>query len=308
MPHNHFNSLNPLTSPDADPRLSRRSFLKAGSALAAAALAAPVLSRLVRAADESGSSHADDPYGGLKMGIQSYTLREDSFDKMLDAMKDELHLHYVELFGQHLTGISPRQALEKLKTADVNAISYGVVGFSKDHEANRKVFEMAKAMGYTNLSCDPTPDAFDSLDKLTDEYNITAAIHDHGPGHRWGKIDVIHEAIKDHNKKIGLCCDTGHFIRAGEDPMRALEVFKDRLYAVHLKDFKKEGKDWEDVPAGDANLKVDQVVDYLLHNKFTGGLFIEFEGQKPGDHEYPVRASQTSAARVRDAVKKHKAG
>ena len=143
--------------------------------------------------------------------------------------------------------------LEKLKAHDVKALSYGVIDFTKDHDKNKKQFDLAKSLNLQNLSCNPDPDAFDSLDKLTDEYNITCAIHPHGPGAKWVKIDQIHDAIKDHNKKIGLCCDTGHLIRADQDPLRALEVFKDRTYALHLKDFKKLGPDkWEDVPAGDA--------------------------------------------------------
>lgn len=284
---------------------SRRSFLKLGAAaLASAAVAGSGISRLARAADEESKP---DAYGGLKMGIQSYTLRDRSFDRMLQAMKDDLKLHYVELYPAHLIANPPKQAVEKLAAADVTALSYGVVGFSKDETANRKVFDLAKELKLVNISCDPNPDSFDVLDKLTEEYGITAAIHDHGPGHRWGKIDVIHNAIKDHSKKIGLCCDTGHFIRAGEDYLRAIEVFKDRLYEVHLKDFKKEGNNWEDVPAGDANLNVEAVVKALLDLKYTGGVLIEFEGQKRGDPSYPVKAAETSSERVREAVKKLKA-
>ena len=281
---------------------SRRSFLKLGAAaLASAAMAGGRFPDLALAAEESAKS---DEFGGLKMGLQSYTLRDRSFDKMLEAMKDDLKLHYVELYPAHLIGLTHKLALEKLKAADVKMLSYGVIGFSKDESQNRKMFDLAKDLELTNLTCDPDPDSFDVLDKLTEEYGITAAIHDHGPGHRWGKIDTIEAAIKDHSKKIGLCCDTGHFIRAGEDPLRAVEVFKDRLYEVHLKDFKKEGNKWEDVPAGDASLNVDGLVKALLANKYSGGVLIEFEGQKKDDPSYPVKASEISLGRVREAVKK----
>jgi len=281
---------------------SRRSFLKLGAAaLASAAIARGAFPSVAPAAEEAARG---DEYGGLKMGLQSYTLRDRSFDKMLEAMKDDLKLHYVELYPLHLVGIGHSVALEKLKAADVKALSYGVIKFTKEDDQNRKLFDLAKGLELVNLTCDPDPDSFDSLDKLTEEYGITAAIHDHGPGHRWGKIDTIENAIKDHSKKIGLCCDTGHFIRAGEDPLRAVEVFKDRLYEVHLKDFKKEGDKWEDVPAGDANLNVEGLVKALLANKYAGGVLIEFEGQKKDDPSFPVKASEISLGRVREAVKK----
>lgn len=283
--------------------MSRRSFVS----LTAATLAGAALLRggtsIARAADAAAAT--DDGFGGLLMGLQSYTLRDRTFAKMLEAMHDDLKLHRVELYGAHLSDTAPppklRDAKEKLKAADVTAISYGVVGFSKDAEKNRKVFEFAKTMGMTNISCDPDPDAFDSLDKLTEEYGITVGIHDHGPGHRWGKIDTIEKAIKDHSKRIGLTNDTGHFIRAGEDPIRACEVFKDRLPALHLKDFKKKGNGWEDVPAGDGSLDVDGLVKWLITNNYKGTIFIEYEGGEP------VPNVLKSLDRVRAAVKKAKA-
>ena len=51
-------------------------------------------------------------------------------------------------------------------------------------------------------------DAFDSLDKLCDEYKIEIAIHPHGPtGGKnrdpWWSAEIIMKAVKDHNKLIG---------------------------------------------------------------------------------------------------------
>ena len=67
---------------------------------------------------------------------------------------------------------------------------------------------------------------------------MAIGIHNHGPGHKWAKIDTIAAAIKDHHPKIGCCVDTGHFLRSREDPVRAVEVFGKRIYGVHLKDVK----------------------------------------------------------------------
>src|SRR5437588_8150164 len=174
---------------------SRRGFLKLSVAAAGVAMGARL-----GWADET----ADQAFGGLKLGIQSYTLRDRTFEKMLEAMKDDLKLHWVELFGAHLSNrMSPRhleEAKKKLADAQVTALSFGVVDFSKDHDANRKQFEFAKTMGMVNIAANPDYDAFDSLDKLVDEYNITIAIHDHGPGAKWVKVQQIWDAVKDHHK------------------------------------------------------------------------------------------------------------
>ncbi|HZK80437.1 MAG TPA: sugar phosphate isomerase/epimerase [Humisphaera sp.] len=258
-------------------KFSRRSMLAAGAG-ALAGLA------LTRGNLFAAGPVAADPYAGLPMGIQSYTFRDRSFENALKTIRTKLNLSYVEIFPGHLSGISPAKTKELLKEYDMTVTAYGVVHFSKDIEADRKIFEFAKDLGIPHLSCDPDPDSFDNLDKLTEEYKITADIHDHGPGHRWGKIDVILAAIKDHSKMIGLCDDTGHFIRAGEDPLRAAEDFASRMHAVHLKDFKKNDKGkYEDCALGDGELKLKNFIDYLLSIKFRGDLSIEYEGKTPDE-------------------------
>ena len=271
---------------------SRRSFLK----LSAAALAAATVSPRLWAADGS------EEYGGLRMGIQSYSLRDRSFEKMLEAMQNDLKLHYVELFPQHMLGKSPPQIKELLKKHDVTAASYGVVPFTKDEKKNREMFEIAKLYGMKNLSCNPEPNdaTFSSLETLTEEYGITVAIHPHGPEDKnWGKISQLQKGFEGRSTRIGLCNDTGHLIRSNEDPLKACQLFKDRLHALHLKDFNTEGKD---VPAGQGRLDVDGIVKFLLDrsNGFKGTVFIEYEGGTP------VEAIQKSLERVKESVKKAK--
>ena len=60
----------------------------------------------------------------------------------------------------------------------------------------------------------PRSRAFDELDKLVENFGIAVGIHNHGPGHRYAKIETIANAIKDHHPKIGCCIDTGHFLRS----------------------------------------------------------------------------------------------
>jgi inosose dehydratase len=274
---------------------SRRSFLKLGAAaVAASAVGVPRL----WAADEGS-----EEYGGLRMGIQSYSLRDRPFEKMLDAMQNDLKLRYVELFPQHMAGKSPPQIKDLLKNHNVTAVSYGVIPFTKDEKKNRDLFEIAKTYGMKNLSCNPDPDdaTFSSVDKLTEEYGITVAIHPHGPeDKRWGKIAQLQKGFQGRSTRIGLCNDTGHLIRSNEDPLKACELFKDRLHALHLKDFNKDGKD---VPAGEGRLDVDGIVKFLLDksNGFKGTVFIEYEGGTP------VEAIQKSLERVKESVKKAKA-
>lgn len=281
---------------------SRRSFLKRSAALAGAVAVGGPLGRSALAQDA-----ADAEYGGLKMGLQSYSLRDRPLDKMLEAMKTDLKLRYVEMYPGHvLPTTTPPQVKEKLAAAGVTMASYGVVKFTKSETVNRAMFEIAKTYGLKNLSCNPDPskECFDSLEKLTEEYGVTVAIHPHGPEDKnWSTAALLRKGYEGRSTRIGLCADTGHLIRSGEDPLKVMEEFKDRVHALHLKDFKKLGEkdgktQWEDVPAGTAALDVDGVVKFLVQQKFQGHVFIEYEGKQP------VESIQQSLARVREAAKK----
>jgi sugar phosphate isomerase/epimerase len=255
---------------DGNTSLTRRAAIRVG--LAAAGVTA-LGGRLSRAADDPKGE--DDGYAPFKMGLQSYSLRAFDLEKALDLTK-QLGLHYWESFPAHIP-TDPSRAAEfqaTTKKADVKVIGYGVMGFSKDHDANRKAFEFAKAMGIEYLSADPSKDAFDSLDKLVDEYKVAIGIHNHGPGHQWAKIDAIADAIKDHHKLIGCCIDAGHFLRSEEDPVRAVEVFDDRIYGVHLKDV-KDAKTF--TLLGDGDLRVQDMLAALAKRKYRYCLALEYE-------------------------------
>jgi sugar phosphate isomerase/epimerase len=250
-------------------QLTRREVLAAGLATAGTL----VLGGRVQGAD----TPAPGPYGPFKMGIQSYSLRHFKLDEALDKTH-QLGLEYWESYNAHIPQTTDKAEIERLqkrcKASGVQVIAYGVLPFTKDHDANRKRFEFAKAFGIAYLSADPTPDSFDSLDKLVEEYDVAIGIHNHGPGHRYEKIDTIAQAIKDHHPKIGCCVDTGHFLRSREDPVRAVEVFGKRIFGVHLKDV-KEAKTF--TVLGEGDLRTAELLKALAALKYNYCLALEYE-------------------------------
>src|SRR5262245_18797353 len=174
--------------------LDRRRFLQAG---AAAALGSAGIPALLRAEEKK-----DERFGPFKIGVQSYTFRNFDLEQCLKRTQD-LGLHYIEFFQKHVPlNSKPEQIRPVLKVCndyEVTQVAYGVQGFTKNHDENKKAFELGKALGIKYLSADPTPDAFDSLDKLCNEYKIAIAIHPHGPAgkqlHRWYSAEVILKAV-----------------------------------------------------------------------------------------------------------------
>jgi sugar phosphate isomerase/epimerase len=271
-------------------RLSRRSLLL-GMGAAAATYAWP---RRARAASPT-----------FVLGIQSYSLRESTADKALDEIQ-ELGLHTVELFEKHLSVGSSQEQIDQMKDKlakhEIKLLAHGVNGFGKDEAANRRLFEFAKKAGIRNISADPSPDAFDSLDKLVQEYDIRIAIHNHGPGARYNKIDDVLKAIQGHHKLIGACADLGHYIRSGEDPVKAIRMLEGRLYGVHLKDFDQPKGDAKGVILGKGRLDVLEVFKALKKVEFPadGALSIEYE-EHP---ENPMSDLRECVAVAREAEKK----
>jgi len=247
------------------------------------------------------------------MGLQSYSLRgynaggKPDVEKAL-AITQELGLHYWEAYPAHFPITAAVDEIARYKKQasahGVTVNGYGVVAFSKDHESNRKFFEFAKAFDLGYLSADPTPDSFDSLDKLVEEYGIGVGIHNHGPGHRYALIDTIAAAIKNHHPKIGCCIDTGHFLRSKEDPVRAAEVFGKRIYGVHLKDV-KEDKNAENekermkfTVLGKGDLRTADLLKVLAGLDYQYGVAVEYEENVMN----PVEDIRNCLAAAREAV------
>lgn len=268
--------------------LSRREFLAAGLAAAGASGLNGLGRNLALAAEVS-------PYGPFKFGLQSYSLRgykangKSDRTKALELTK-KLGLHYWEAYPEHIPFTSTPDEISRIKEqlaeAGVSLNGYGVVPLKKDPEFNKKYFEFAKAMNVSYLSADPALDSFDTLDKQVEEYGIAIGIHNHGPGHHYAKIDTIAEVIKDHNPKIGCCIDTGHFLRSKEDPVRAAEVFKGRIYGVHLKDVKDATMF---TILGQGDLRVLDLLKALAAQKYPHIVAVEYE-EKPEDPYDDVEA------------------
>jgi sugar phosphate isomerase/epimerase len=188
---------------------------------------------------------------GWRIGIQAWTFNRRSFYETIDIVHS-LGLHYIEGYpGQTVdkdgkVKMGPdlskemRDAIKKrLADADVKLVNFGVTGLSKNEAESRKTFDFAKDMGIETIVSEPNEDAFDTLDKLTQQYGINVAIHDHPkPSHYWNP-DTVLKVIAGRNPRIGDCADVGHWQRSGIDPIVALQKMKGHIICSHFKDLNK---------------------------------------------------------------------
>lgn len=270
-------------------QFARRDFLKAS----ATAISGVALGRRSLLAQEA------DPYAPFPMGVQSYCFRKFTFEEALQKTHG-LGLKYIEAFPGHFKSGSTPDEIEamkaKLKSMGITLNAYGVCGFSKNHERNKHLFEFAKAMGIPHLSANPTPDAFDSLEELVKEYGINIAIHNHGPKSRYSTIEDIEKVVAGRSNRIGLCIDTGHFMRSDVNPTDVVRKFPGRIHGIHLKDT----KDKRDCIVGKGDMDLIGFLQALKHTGFQGYFSLEYES----DPEDPVPAMSECLANIRHTIAK----
>jgi sugar phosphate isomerase/epimerase len=295
-------------NPQPSSGLTRRRFLQSGAVAAAslaglAGRAAPLYADRKSVADQkNGNKKNGEGFGGFTLGVQSYCFRNFDTEPALKRTQD-LGLHYIEFYQKHApANASPDQIQALLKLCgdyEITPVCWGVQDFSNNHDANKKLFDYAKALGVKTMSANPTPDSFDSLDKLCDEYKIAIAIHPHGPTgggklHRWYSAEIIMAAVKDHHELIGTCLDTGHLIRCAQepfnkklDPAEQIRIMGPRNFGIHLKDH--DNKADTDVVFGKGVLDVPSVLKALKDVKFKGHISIEYEAH-PEDPSPDMKA------------------
>jgi inosose dehydratase len=247
-----------------------------------------------------------DPWGGFPIGVQSYSLRKFKLDEAVRHLQG-MGVRYVEFAGTHLSpGASDAEindALALLKRAGLKVSAHGVNRFTNDHDANRKLFEFARRIGARTITADPNPDSFDSLDKLVAEFDIRIAIHNHGPTHRYNKVQSVVSAIKDHDKRIGACVDCGHYLRSGEDPVKCVLTLGDRVHGVHMKDEAEMNTPKSaNVVIGKGHLDVVGLFRALRQVKFPsdGALSLEYEANP----DNPIDDMKACLQVAKDAIAK----
>lgn len=237
------------------------------------------------------------------LGIQSYCFRHFKENAVVIEKLKSCGVDKIELCGVHADfkdESSFTEVLRQYADGGVEIVSIGVQNLNDEPENERKYFEFAKRAGAKFMSCsfkiDSAPHCFESAEKLSLEYDIKLAIHNHG-GYDWlGNSTMLEKVFSLTGENIGLCLDTAWALQAGENPLQWIEKFGSRLYGVHIKDFifDRAGKG-EDVVVGTGNLDLPQLLKDLEVASFDGYAVLEYEG----DVENPVPALQECVKAVR---------
>ena len=200
-----------------------------------------------------------------KLGVARYTMHAVPFDRALEILEN-IDCHYLGL----IEGTIPRDATDaeiaayKAKCAKygVEVVSLGPLYYSTEAEL-AAACKFAKRYGMKYISVVPfewnpkianvasaeerkkicpsrewrleSDRMLDLLEKYCIEYDLRAAVHNHGPdnAYLYPTAEASLKRIGKRDRRLGVCLDVGHERRAGLDPAafigRAPEQVEDFL-------------------------------------------------------------------------------
>ena len=262
--------------------MNRRTVLKR---LALAGASLPLAGGLTGVSAAAPATPKPQPV--FKLGVATVTLKGLPLENALAAVQ-RVGLENISLFRAHSPWENPpavwRAIAQKIRAAGIAPLCCGVLYLKNDEPAMRRMFDYVRALGAPLFSCSPEPAALPLLERLVKEYDLLAAIHNHGPEDKvWPSPDVVWRAIEPLDARLGLCLDVGHSYRAGVDPVAAIRRYRPRLYDLHLKDSAAAvGAADTPVEIGRGRLDQRSILTALIDTGYDRTVWFEYE-KDPND-------------------------
>ena len=274
-------------------RITRREWhrLAFGGIAAAAGLAGGAAGR-PRAAAESR-------FGGVLIGMQSYSFRDMDLDQGLAAMQ-ALGISSCELWSLHVEPreLYRRDAREQLRRwrlttpldyfRDVGArFEEAGIGLSaynlsfrddfSDAEIERG-FEMARALGAPAITASAQMSTVPRIARAAERHGMPAAMHNHSrvdPNEFTTPADFERALRLGGSAPIAVNLDVGHMVAAGHDPLACLAAHHARIVTLHLKDRRRN--QGPNVPWGEGDTPIRETLLMLRDEGWSIPANIEYE-------------------------------
>ena len=239
------------------------------------------------AAAEKGKASV---FGGVQVGVQSYTFRAFDIDRMIAAMTS-VGLTSVELWDGHL---DPTKATEadfkavrgKLDAAGIKVSAY-CANFPTDATDDHleRAFRGAGLLGTDVMTSSLEKPILDRVDERCRRYKVRLGLHNHYLGDSWfkgdrsinfeGPADFL-EALEGRSEYLAINLDIGHFSAAGHDPVAFFRDHHRRIVSLHIKDRDRDA-DRTYRPFGEGHTPIAEVLRLARAVKFPYAANIEYE-------------------------------
>lgn len=261
--------------------ITRRSLVKTAALGAACAAVRPSFALSTKSAGQRADESGDKSFHGLKVGVCTYSLRAFPLDQTLQDTK-RLGVRYLSLKDVHLpltsTPEQRQQVRQQAKDLGLTITSCGVIYLKNDESMMRQALDYVRDLGASIAVIGVNREMLPLLDKVIRDYQLKAAIHNHGPNDKLFPSPLeAYEAVQPFSKQIGLCMDIGHTFRMKEDVIADVRKTRDRLYSMHFKDLESDHIDAKGVPVGTGVMPIVPLLRELVQSRFTGEVQLEYE-------------------------------
>ena len=189
-----------------------------------------------------------------------------------------------------------RQIGEKFKKAgiDIYAYNYSPNNSFTDAEIDRG-FEMTKALGAQIITASTQLDTAKRIAPFAEKHKMIVAMHGHSnitDPNEFATPESFAAATKM-SKYFKVNLDIGHFVAANYDPVAYLREHHADITNLHLKDRKRN--QGENVPWGQGDTPIKDVLQLLQHEKWPIRAYIEYEYRGQGTSVEEVKKCLTFA-------------
>jgi len=271
---------------------------------AAAALAWPL-----RAAAPS-TKIRPSVFGGIQVGVQSYTFRTFTFEKMIAAMRS-VGISSLELWGDGKAHpLHPMRQSEAdykkvralLDEAGITASAY-CTNFPNTvtEDYLDRAFTGCGLLGAKVLTTSCEKSIMDKLDQWAQKYKVKVGLHNHWNVDGWfiqAKMDPKAnfespedwaEAFKGRSEWLAINLDMGHFSASGRDPVAFFKDNHRRIVSIHIKD-RAGDAEHTNKPFGQGVAPITAFCKAMKEVKFAYAANLEYEIDE-NDPTEGVRAS-----------------
>ena len=244
-------------------------------------------------------------FGGVQIGVQSYSFRDRPLDAAIQAMV-AIGLGECELYQGHVEPKVGREELRKWRlsvsldefrkvrkkfdAAGILLYAYNI-SFRDDFtdEEIARGFAMARALGVTRITASSTLSMVERIEAHAAREKIYVGMHNHSnvkDPNEFATPASLDKAIQGRSSYIAINLDIGHFTAANFDAVDFLDKHHSRIVTLHIKDRKRNQGD--NVPLGQGDTPIKAVLQLLKKKQYRIPANIEYE-YKGGDTVEEVR-------------------
>jgi sugar phosphate isomerase/epimerase len=231
---------------------------------------------------------------GVVLGVQSYSFRDRSVDKAIEAMV-AIGIGTCEMYQGHIEPQKiPREELrkwrlsvsldefknlgKKFRDAGIDLYAYNI-SFKRDFtdEEIDRGFQMARALGAKVITASGNVSVSERVDRYAQKYKLRVGMHNHSriAPDEFATPDDFAAAQKGRSKYIAINLDIGHFTAANFDAVDFLGKRHADIVTLHIKDRKRN--QGENLPFGQGDTPIKQVLQFLRDKKLRIPANIEYE-------------------------------